>query len=133
MNGELSLCFDSSALVKLVRPERESDAVRALLGRSRERYASALVRAEVPRAARRVGSRAIARAHRVVDEFDLIEADDVLLAESTTVGDAALRTLDAIHLAAALSLGDDLDALVTYDRRLAEAAIQLGITVEAPR
>jgi hypothetical protein len=43
-----------------------------------------------------------------------------------------LRSLDAIHLAAALDLGDDLDGLVTYDERLGEAARLNGITVLAP-
>lgn len=69
----------------------------------------------------------------LVDELDLIELDEALLTDSTTVGDGRLRTLDAIHLAAALSLGDDLDVLVTYDRRMAEAAVELGIPVEAPQ
>lgn len=75
----------------------------------------------------------MARVHLVVDEFDLVQVDESLRDGSTKVGDSALRTLDAIHLAAALSLGDDLDALITYDRRLAQAADDLGITVEAPR
>lgn len=132
-SAELTLCFDSSALVKLVRPERETDALRTLLARAGQCYASALVRAEVPRAARRIGPRAIARAHLVVDELDLIDADEILLGESAKVGDAGLRTLDAIHLATAMSLGDDLDALVTYDRRMAGAARELGIPVEAPQ
>lgn len=43
-----------------------------------------------------------------------------------------LRTLDAIHLATALRLGSDLDAVVTYDNRLAEAARTLGLPVAAP-
>lgn len=43
-----------------------------------------------------------------------------------------LRSLDAIHLAAALDLGDDLAALVTYDECLAQAATAAGITVLTP-
>lgn len=132
MSVDLTLCVDSSALVKLVRPEAESEALRAFIERLDTCYASALVRAEVPRAARRVGPRAIARAHLVVDELDLIDVDENLLDESSRVGAAAVRTLDAIHLAAALSLGDDLDALVTYDVRMADAARELGMRVESP-
>lgn len=44
-----------------------------------------------------------------------------------------LRSLDAIHLAAALDLGDDLEGLVTYDDRLAEAAVSNGVAAVAPR
>ena len=43
-----------------------------------------------------------------------------------------LRTLDAVHLAAALVLGDELDAIVTYDDRLAQAALANGIAVISP-
>lgn len=57
--------------------------------------------------------------------------------EATAVGrrgpDAGrLRSLDAVHLAAALDLGDDLDTLVTYDERLASGARSYGVPVTAP-
>jgi len=48
------------------------------------------------------------------------------------VGPAGLRSLDAIHLASALTLGDELDAFVTYDARQADAARAAGLTVESP-
>jgi predicted nucleic acid-binding protein len=43
-----------------------------------------------------------------------------------------LRSLDAIHLAAAQTVGDDLRAIVTYDRRMADAAGALGLVVQTP-
>ncbi len=43
-----------------------------------------------------------------------------------------LRSLDAIHLAAALELGDELDGIVTYDERLSDAAALLGVAVISP-
>lgn len=43
-----------------------------------------------------------------------------------------MRTLDALHLASALTLADQLDALVTYDHRLADAATAAGVSVAAP-
>ncbi len=45
---------------------------------------------------------------------------------------AAVRTLDAIHLATALALGDDLQEIVTYDRRMTEGARRLGLPVASP-
>lgn len=48
------------------------------------------------------------------------------------LGDPTLGTLDALHLASALLLGDALTTLVTYDRRLAGAARDAGITVASP-
>lgn len=44
----------------------------------------------------------------------------------------ALRSLDAIHLAAALSIGPDLAVLITYDERLRDAALAQGMLVESP-
>ncbi len=133
MSAERTLYLDSSALVKLVQEETESPALEALVARGGTHVASVLVRAEVPRAARRGDPSAPARAQTVLDELDLIDLDEDLLAQSATLGDAGLRTLDAIHLASALTLRDELDAMVTYDHRMAEAARDLGIAVESPR
>jgi predicted nucleic acid-binding protein len=44
-----------------------------------------------------------------------------------------LRTLDAIHLATALTVGDDLEAIVTYDERMLDAARLLGLSTVTPR
>jgi len=63
----------------------------------------------------------------------------VLLTLTTTVCERAamlepelLRSLDALHLAAALEAGDELEGMVTYDQRMAEAARALGISVATP-
>ena len=125
--------LDSSALVKLVREEDESEALRRFLADSSHHYASALVRAEVPRAARRADARAPARGHVLLDELDLIQVDEPLLSDAAQVNGRDLRTLDAIHLAAAIAIRDDLDAFVTYDTRLAAAAEAEGFRVESPR
>jgi predicted nucleic acid-binding protein len=52
------------------------------------------------------------------------------VAQST--GSATLRTLDAIHLASALSVRDELTAFCCYDRRLLDAAGSAGLPVDAP-
>ncbi len=62
----------------------------------------------------------------------LIEMDSPILEAAALVDPAGLRSLDAIHLATALSLGEELGALVTYDARLADAARTHGLTVFAP-
>jgi predicted nucleic acid-binding protein len=58
--------------------------------------------------------------------------DDPLLEVAANLDPDILRTLDAIHLASALSLGDSLDEVVTYDKRMAEAAKYLGLAVASP-
>jgi len=124
--------LDSSALVKLVVLEPESRALRRYLRRERERVSCALARTEVLRAVRPVSAAALERARRVLRGIHLIRLDDALLDAAGMTDPAVVRSLDAIHLAAAQLVAPSLSALVTYDRRMAEAAALLGFTVEAP-
>jgi predicted nucleic acid-binding protein len=61
-----------------------------------------------------------------------IEIDEEVVDGAVNEPDRVLRSLDAIHLATARLLGSDLDALVTYDNRLASAATEAGLAVLAP-
>jgi predicted nucleic acid-binding protein len=124
--------LDSSALVKMVVAERESPALRRLLQRHRTRVSCTLARTEVVRAVRHLGPRAIARARQVVQRIDLVRLDDGLLDAAGALDTGVLRSLDAIHLAAALTVAAQLEALVTYDAQMADAARLLGLSVAAP-
>lgn len=131
----MRLYLDSSALVKLVRREAESEALRSFLRRHRAdgRVTSALARVEVVRAVGAGGPAAIAHARRQLARVDEINLDrDLLDAAATLASATVLRSLDAIHLAAARSIGTELSSVVTYDLRMQDAATALGITVEAP-
>ena len=130
----LPVYLDSSAIVKLVVPEPETDALRSSLGRWPDRLSSALARVEVHRALRRAGaSRAVrARADAVLSGLVLIRIDDRVLSHACSFKEPMLRALDAIHLASALSLGDDPEAFMTYDARLARAAANLRLHVQHP-
>ena len=125
--------LDSSALVKLVVTEPESTALRQYLRDHPERVSSTLARVEVWRALRRTGApeAALQRADQVLARVALVAMDDPLLRAAATLSPRGLRSLDALHLATALSL-DDLDAVVTYDQRLDAAAAQAGLAVASP-
>jgi uncharacterized protein len=69
----------------------------------------------------------------VVDALTLIRVDEDILDRAARLPPATLRTLDAIHLASALALGEALGSVVTYDVRLGEAAREAGLDVVAPR
>ena len=125
--------LDSSALAKLVVAEPESRALRRFLRREPERVSCGLARTEVLRAVRPVGPGAVERARRVLRRVHLIRVDDVLLDAAGMLDAAVLRSLDAIHLAAAQAVAPNLSALITYDRRMAIAAGELGFSVRAPR
>jgi predicted nucleic acid-binding protein len=126
------LYLDSSAIVKLVVPEAETLALRELLRSWPERVSSVIAAVEVWRAARRVGPAAARRVDGVVSRIGLIELDDDVIQRASKLKPPELRTLDAIHLATALSLGDDLGALCSYDARLTSAAGALGLQMFAP-
>ena len=93
----------------------------------------ALARVEILRAVRAHGAKATTRARQVLRRIDLIQLDDDLLDDAATLDAGVWRSLDAIHLAAARTLGDELTAVVTYDGRMAAAADVLGLVVTAPR
>ena len=124
---------DSSALVKLVVTEPESAALRHYLVEHRERVSSALARVEVCRAVRRAGAseRTLRRAEQVLSRVGLVAVDEPLLRDAAALSPTGLRSLDAVHLATALSL-EGLDAVVTYDQRLDAAASEAGLAVESP-
>jgi predicted nucleic acid-binding protein len=125
--------LDTSALAKLVVAEPESAALRTWLREAdRQPVSSDLARTELLRAVRRIAPKRVLQARAVLDAITLTEVTTSLFEEAGRLDPAALRSLDAIHLAAALDLGDDLDGLVTYDERLGEAARLNGITVLAP-
>ena len=125
--------LDSSALVKLVIAEPESQALRRYLRSEPQRASCALARVEVLRAVRSHGAKALARARQVLRRVDMIQLDDDLLDDAATLDAGVLQSLDAIHLAAARTLGDELTTIVTYDGRMASAADGLGLVVETPR
>ncbi len=126
--------LDTSALVKLVISERESAALQAYLRRVGDDtlFTAALTRTELVRAVVGAGVAAVAQARRMLDELDTVNLTRGLLDAAADLRPARLRTLDAIHLAAARRAGAELRAVVTYDNRMAAAAAGLGIPVEAP-
>jgi len=126
------LYLDSSALVKTVVAEPESAALLRLLRRHRLRVSCGLARTEVVRAVRHLGPRATTRARQVLQRIDLVRLDDALLDAAGVLDASVLRSLDAVHLAAALTVAAQLEAVVTYDARMAAAARLLGLRVAAP-
>ena len=123
---------DSSAIVKLVIWERDSDALRRYLSSAGQLTASILAVVEVARAVARVAPGSAAAAAAVFESLTVIGLDARTAARAGSLGPAGLRTLDAIHLATALELGPELAAFVSYDERLSDAARAKGLTVIAP-
>lgn len=121
--------LDSSALLKLLFEEGESAALAQWISErsSTSVVSSELARVEVVRAARRLDAKVVPAARALMSQLDLIPLNTGLLDGAADVGGLLLRTLDAIHLASALSIRDDLTAFVAYGNRLIAAAETAGI------
>ena len=125
--------LDTSALVKLVVEEAETAALRRWLRRTdRQPVSSDLARTELLRTVRRGAPDRMELARQVLDSIVLVEVTTAIFEMAGLLDPAILRSLDAVHIAAAIDLGDDLDALVVYDDRMADAARANGLIVVAP-
>ncbi|MGH3518556.1 MAG: type II toxin-antitoxin system VapC family toxin [Haloechinothrix sp.] len=124
--------LDSSAVVKLVIAEPESAALRRYVRSRRPLVSSALARTEVLRSLLSLGDVALARGRRVLRTIELLRVNDRVFEAAGTLLPAEVRSLDAIHLATAQQLGDDLGVVVTYDMRMADAAAKLGLHTQTP-
>lgn len=113
--------------------ESEEGALRADMSRWDGYVSSALLGVEAMRACARHGDGYLQDARAWLLDVALLPLDDVLLDAAASVGPSTLRSLDALHLATAISVRGDIGAFFTYDQRLAEAAERHGLPVVAPR
>lgn len=126
--------MDSCALVKLLNPEIESNDLMAFLGShaNEAMTSSELARVEVVRAVIHLGSEFVNDAKDLIDTLDLIPMETPLLRAAADIDFGVLRSLDAIHLATAVSLGISLTTFISYDKRLLLAAKDANLPVDAP-
>lgn len=126
--------LDSSALVKLALAERESESLTRWLSDrpNTVRVSSSIIRVEVPRAVWRADPTAVPESYQLITRMREIVMTDAVLARAAALRPASIRSIDAIHLASALSIQDILEALVAYDKRLLAAAQEAGLPVASP-
>lgn len=127
-----ALYLDTSVLGRVLLDEPDTAAIRRELGRFERHISSRLLSVEL----RRLGQLKdmLEYADELLSGNVLIPLDETILAAAETIAPSVLRTLDAIHLATAVRLAgaEQLDALMTYDKQLAEGAREHGITVLSP-
>ena len=133
LGAGMAYYLDTSAAVKLVVAERGSTALRRWLETRDERvFSSDLLRTELLRSTRRAAPQHMVQARAILDSLVLLTLSTAICERAAMLEPELLRSLDALHLAAALEVGDELEGMVTYDRRMAEAARALGVSVVAP-
>jgi predicted nucleic acid-binding protein len=129
----VAFVIDSSAIVKLIVHEPKSQSFGAWLKNCKsDLFVSEIAHTEVARAVARVDVSLHGQLRAVLERFGTIRVSSQILTIASVLTPTNLRTLDAIHLASCLILGDDLKGFVTYDSTQADAAKQNGITVIAP-
>lgn len=123
--------LDTSAALKLLVEESESDALaRRIDDEQPDLVACWLLETEMRRAAQRAPELTQERVTEFLDGVSLYEVPPSIFKEAGLLPGARLRSLDAVHLAAAVRIG--VDRLLTYDARLSDSARALGVPVLAP-
>jgi predicted nucleic acid-binding protein len=127
-----ALYIDTSVLGRVLLDEPDTAAIRQGLGRFERHISSRLLRVELHRLALLKGL--LEYVEELLAGKVLIPLDEEILATAETIAPSVVRTLDAIHLATAVRLASagELDALMTYDKQLADGAREHGITVLSP-
>ena len=123
---------DTSALLKLIWPEHGSAEVVDLIGNRADLISSKLLAVEARRGALRNDPTVLPRIDLLLSRFDLLDISDPVIETASRLPDPMLRSLDAIHLATALLIRDDIDVLISYDDRLLAAAASHGLPTAAP-
>lgn len=126
---------DTSAVIKLLAEESHSRAFAAFYDghTDKEWVSSALLRIELTRVVTRAMPVLLPDARDLLSAFSYIAIDNDVVEGAMNEPDRGLRSLDAIHLATARILSEDLSAIVSYDERLLKAAADAGLSTESPR
>lgn len=133
MGDEKLVYLDTSAFVKLVIPEPETPALVTALTAQARLVASEILEVEALRTARRAtGEDGTTTARAQLAGVRLLPLTDRIRRRACELEPATLRSLDAIHIATALDLGERLACMYAYDARMATAASEAGLRVCAP-
>lgn len=125
--------LDTSALVKLVIEEAESEALEHWLVLQEQPFTTSVIgRVELIRACRRMDPASVATANLLLADLPVVPLTSWVMETAENIGPSTLRSLDALHLASAFELGDTLTGFIAYDKRLRDAAVLTNLPVMTP-
>jgi predicted nucleic acid-binding protein len=133
MGSAQALYIDTSAIIKLIIEEPESEALENFIASTDSQLASSeIAEIETVRTLLKRAPDRLADCHQVLERLILLPISPPIRLRAEYVRPTALRSLDAIHLASALEIQPDLEAFLGYDNRLIEAAREAGLTTFSP-
>ena len=110
-------------------PERPA-MVKALTSQA---ISSELARLEVKRAVFRINPKDIELANEELSRINFVSiSNQVLTVAESFTGSVTLATLDSIHVATAITLGHQIEGIITYDKQMISNAAVMGIKVLSP-
>lgn len=130
--------LDTSAAVKLVKREPETTALAGFIrnaskqGGKRALVSSDILKTELMATVLRAGMEPQAAIRATNALYLLRLSPQMCESAGMLAGGLGIRSVDALHLAAAVSVRESLAGVITYDLRMAEAATRLGFPVESP-
>jgi predicted nucleic acid-binding protein len=123
--------LDASAILKLIIEEKETVKLERFI--SGKNCTSKISRIEVMRVINCAIPEAAESAQRTLSKFDYVNVSEpvIRIAESF-LGLPSLRSLDSIHVASALSVSNEIEGIISYDKKMISNAQSLGLTVHTP-
>jgi predicted nucleic acid-binding protein len=123
--------MDSSAIIKLIKPEKESATLIKKIPPSL--ITSRISRVEVARTIAKHEPDLLNTAYDVLADIQMIPVEDsiITIAENLPLH-IDLRSLDSLHIASALHIRNALKGIITYDKEMVRAGIALGFNTMSP-
>ena len=123
--------LDASAILKLIIEEKETVKLERFI--SGKNCTSKISRIEVMRVINRAIPEAAESAQRTLSKFDYVNiSEPVIRIAESFLGLPSLRSLDSIHVASALSVSNEIEGIISYDKKMISNAQSLGLTVHTP-
>jgi predicted nucleic acid-binding protein len=123
--------IDSSAIIKLIKPEAETKTLLQQLPPSIT--TSQLSRVEVIRTINLNFPDLLEDAYDILVDIPMVAVDhSVLLGAENLPAFIKLRALDSIHMATAFSIKNEIEGVITYDKEMVKAAVALGFKTMSP-
>lgn len=123
--------MDSSAIIKLIKLEKESAALIRKLPPSL--ITSRISRVEVARTIAKHEPDLLDAAYDILADIQMIPVEDSIITIAENLPQHIdLRSLESLHIASAMAIRNALKGIISYDKEMVRAGISLGFKTMSP-